>query len=172
MSQCTTGVADGASGSSTMRAKLRVPAGGSVQASAGERFAPEQENFAGMAASASKAALVRWNPLSDCLAAVWDACASAFRDCEEPKANRTAVTNNARSGYELPRYEMNRDFLCLTFPLIRNYGICYGWGSPTSTNHKSICSLAPAPRLGCDAFWYYTAWRTTVHWYTVTWLDA
>src|SRR5512134_511382 len=57
-------VPPGASGSSTISAKDCVPAGGSVQARAGEMFLPTHEYFAGMDCPLANASLVSWKVMS------------------------------------------------------------------------------------------------------------
>src|SRR5205823_7160951 len=66
--QCTQ-LPDGASGSSTIKAKLWVLDGASIQESAGEMSEPWQENWAGIFPSASKAGLFSANPAGDARAA-------------------------------------------------------------------------------------------------------
>jgi hypothetical protein len=61
--QCTH-VPIGASGSSTIRAKDWVPAGGSLQVREGETFFPIQEYFAGMDCPFSNASLFRVRDMS------------------------------------------------------------------------------------------------------------
>src|SRR6187200_381411 len=62
ISQCTQ-VPLGASGSSAMRAKLRVPVGTPVQANGSDWFLPSQVNTVGTAAPSVSAELVSRNPL-------------------------------------------------------------------------------------------------------------
>ena len=62
----------GASGSSTIRAKDFVPAGGSFQARAGEMFFPMQEYFAGMDCPFTNASLVNVRAIFASVAGISD----------------------------------------------------------------------------------------------------
>src|SRR6202007_2408550 len=126
--QCTH-VPTGASGSSIIRAKLCVFAGGSFQFSLGETSGPSQVNFFGMVSPAEKALL----PISNGI--VFPFCC----------AKRIVATQNEKPSIRHRR--VNAICLCMMEPLkesLRNYATALWLRQPVRSLDFGKKRLAPA----------------------------